>query len=97
MPHYIVLMKLTDKGRQNLKQGWTKDRLQVKAQVEKMGGKMTTYMTFGQYDFVQVVELSDDKAAARFAMMAGATGLVGTVTLKAFSEDEVDKMAQETP
>jgi uncharacterized protein with GYD domain len=97
MPHYIVLGKLTEKGRQNLKQGWTKDRLQVKAQIEKIGGKMTTYMTFGQYDFVQVVELPDDKAAARVATMAGATGMITTMTLKAFSEDEVDKMVQEMP
>ena len=97
MPHYIVLVKLTEKGVQNLKQGWTKDRPQVKAQVQKMGGKMTGYMTFGQYDFVELLELPDDKAAARFALLAGATGVVSTVTLKAFSEDEVDKMVQELP
>ena len=95
MPHYIVLIKLTEKGRQNLKQAWTKDRQQVKAQIQKMGGKMTGYMTFGQYDIVELLELPDDKAAARFALMAGATGDVSTVTLKAFSEDEVDKMVQE--
>jgi len=97
IPHYIVLVKMTEKGRQNFKQGWTKDRPQVKAQVQKMGGKMTGYMTFGQYDIVELLELPDDKAAARFAMMAGATGLVSTVTLKAFSEDEVDKMVQLMP
>jgi uncharacterized protein with GYD domain len=97
MAYYIVLVKLTEKGKQNFKQGWTKDRAQVKAQVQKMGGKMTGYMTFGRYDFVELVELPDDKAAARFAMMAGATGLVDTVTLKAFSEDEVDKMVKESP
>jgi uncharacterized protein with GYD domain len=97
MAHYIVLVKLTEKGKENFKQGWTKDRVQVKAQVQKMGGKMTGYMTFGQYDVVELLELPDDKAAARFAMMAGATGLVNTVTLKAFSEDEVDKMVQENP
>jgi len=97
MAHYIVLVKLTEKGKQNFKQGWTKDRPQVKAQVQKMGGKMTGYMTFGRYDFVELLELPDDKAAARFAMMAGETGLVDTVTLKAFSEDEVDKMVKESP
>ena len=58
---------------------------------------MTGYMTFGQYDVVEFLELPDDKAAARFATMAGATGLVHTVTLKAFSEDEVEKMVQELP
>ncbi len=97
MAHYIVLVKLTEKGKQNFRQGWTKDRPQVKAQVQKMGGKMTGYMTFGRYDFVELLELPDDKAAARFAMMAGASGLVDTVTLKAFSEDEVDKMVKESP
>jgi len=97
MPHYIVLVKLTEKGAQNFKQGWTKDRAQVKAQVQKMGGKMTGYMTFGEYDVVELLELPDDKAAARFALMAGATGLVSTKTLKAFSEDEVDKMLKEIP
>ena len=95
MPHYVVLVKLTEKGKQNFKQGWTKDRQQVKAQVQKMGGTMTGYMTFGKYDNVELLELPDDKAAAKFAMMAGATGLVSTVTLKAFSENEVDKMVQE--
>ena len=97
MPHYIVLVKFTEKGIQNAKQGWTQDRPKVKAQVQKMGGKMTGYMTFGQYDVIELLELPDDKAAARFAMMAGATGLVRTVTLKAFSEDEADKMVQELP
>ena len=97
MPHYIVMIKLTEKGMQNLKQAWTKGRQQVKAQVQKMGGKMTGYMTFGRYDFVEFLELPDDKAAARFALMAGATGDVSTVTLKAFSEEEVDKMVQELP
>jgi uncharacterized protein with GYD domain len=97
MPHYIVLVKLTEKGKQRAKQGWTEDRPKVKAQVQKMGGKMTGYMTFGQYDFVELLELPDDKAAARWAFMAAATGLVSTVTLKAFSEEEVDKMVQEMP
>jgi uncharacterized protein with GYD domain len=97
MPHYVVLVKLTEKGRQNLKQAWTKDRTEAKAQVQKMGGKMTGYMTFGQYDVVELLELPDDKAAARFATMAGATGMVSTITLKAFSEDEVDKMVKESP
>jgi len=97
MPHYIILVKLTEKGGQNFKQGWLKDRAQVKAQVQKMGGKMTGYLTLGQYDVVEFLELPDDKAAARFALMAGATGLVSTVTLKAFSEEEVDKMLQEIP
>ena len=97
MPHYIVLVTLTEKGKQNFKQGWTKDRAQVKAQVQKMGGKMTGYMTFGQYDVVELLELPDDPAAARFATMAGATGLVNTVTLKAFPEDEVDEMVRLMP
>jgi len=97
MPHYIVLVKLTEKGAVNAKQGWTQDRPKVKAQVQKMGGKMTGYMTFGLYDFVELLELPDDKAAARFALMAAATGVVSTMTLKAFSEDEVDKMVQELP
>jgi uncharacterized protein with GYD domain len=97
MPYYIVLVKLSEKGKQNFKQAWTNDRPRVKAQVQKMGGKMTGYMTFGEYDNVELLELPDDKAAAQFAMMAGATGDVSTVTLKAFSEDEVNKMVQETP
>ncbi|MGP8068324.1 MAG: GYD domain-containing protein [Candidatus Bathyarchaeia archaeon] len=97
MPHYIVLVKMTEKGRVNFRQGWTTDRPKVKAQVQKMGGTMTAYMTFGQYDIVELLELPDDKAAAQFAMMAGATGLVSTVILKAFSEDEVDKMVKENP
>jgi len=58
---------------------------------------MTGYLTLGQYDVVEFLEMPDDKAAARFALMAGATGLVSTVTLKAFSEEEVDKMVQEIP
>lgn len=95
LPHYIVLINLTEKGMKNLKQAWTKGRQDVKAQIQKLGGKMTGYMTFGQYDFVELLELPDDRAAARFALLAGATGDVKTVTLKAFSEDEVDKMVQE--
>ncbi|HUK28953.1 MAG TPA: GYD domain-containing protein [Candidatus Acidoferrales bacterium] len=95
MPYYVVLVKLTEKGKQNLKQGWTQDRPKVKAEVQKMGGKMTGYMTFGQYDFVELLELPDDKAAARWTAMAASTGLVDTATMKAFSENEVDQMVKE--
>ena len=54
-------------------------------------------MTFGPYDFVELLELPDDRAAARFALLAGATSDVRTLTLKAFPEDEVTKMVQELP
>ncbi len=55
------------------------------------------YLTFGQYDFVTVVEAPDAGAAAKALMVLGGQGNVSTVTLAALTEDEFRTVISELP
>jgi uncharacterized protein with GYD domain len=60
----------------------------IKQALQDEGGRMIFYyLTFGQYDFVSVIEVPDAQAAARVLLTAGARGNVSTQTLQAFTED----------
>ena len=47
-----------------------------------------TFMTFGQYDLVFVVEAPDDATLAKVLLAQASKGGVRTTTLRAFSETE---------
>jgi uncharacterized protein with GYD domain len=60
------------------------------ALVKALGGKLHQYyMCFGKYDFVAIVELPDDRAAAATSMALGGAGhLTGIKTTKLMTGDE---------
>ena len=45
-------------------------------------------MTFGPYDFVQIIEAPDDQAVARYLLSVNSKGNVRTMTMRAFDEAE---------
>ena len=97
MPAYIVLIKSTQIGFANPKD-LVKDVEGANAAVAKLGGKLLDWnLTMGPYDAVAKVDFPDDKALAAFALALAANGNQETVTMRAFSLDEVKEIVAKIP
>jgi uncharacterized protein with GYD domain len=91
MPYYILLNKLTDQGAKTGKDIPMRVRAAQK-EAEKLGGKVTFYLTFGEYDTVGILEAPNDQAALAFVSNLVSLGNVRTMTLKAFTMEEAEKI-----
>jgi len=97
MPLYIVLCKLTDEGARDIKNAPRRIRAAGKM-IEKMGGKITGfYLTIGDYDYIAIGEAPNDEVACTFLLGLGATGILKTTTLKAFTLEEFEKIVKKLP
>ena len=92
MPSYLTLGSWTEQGIKTVKQ--SPHRLEsVKQAAIAAGGRVIFfYMTMGEYDFATLIELPNDVAAAKLLLMIGSQGNVRTMTLKAFTEDEYQRI-----
>ena len=92
MVTYIVLWKFTDEGARNIKH--TTGRSEVfKAQAEELGVKLKDYYwTLGGYDGVIILEAPDDESVARLIFLVCSLGSVRAETLRAFSQEEMDRI-----
>jgi uncharacterized protein with GYD domain len=86
---YISLCNWTDQGIKNVKQ--TTKRLDAaKKAAAKQGVTIKdTYYTIGNYDFVVLAEAPDDATISRFLLSVAALGNVHSVTMRAFTVDEM--------
>lgn len=92
MPHFVTLIRYTQKGISNIKESPSRLDAARKA-AEREGGTIHTwYLTMGHYDAVLISEFPNDEASAKFALSAGALGNVSTETLRAFPEAEYRKI-----
>lgn len=96
MPHYILLINWTDQGIRNVKDSPKRAEAARKA-VEKAGGKLTLYYTFGPYDIVGILEAPNDGVAMTLGLSIGSLGNVRTTTLKAFPESQAAKVISKIP
>ncbi len=97
MPTYIVLMRATQKGLANPKT-LPQDVQSANKVVEKFGGKQLDWnLTMGPYDGVAKIEFPDDYAAAAFALAVAATGNQETITMRAFSQKDLEQIIQKFP
>jgi uncharacterized protein with GYD domain len=89
MAIYISLNTLTDQGARNIKETTTRaDTFRDAA--KKLGVTVKEiYWTLGSYDAVCVLDAPDDSAVAALQASLGAAGNMRTVTLRAFSRDEM--------
>ena len=85
---YIMLIRWTDQGIRDSKDT-TRRSEAAKREAERIGGKLTVYWTFGEYDIVCILEAPNDEAAMEFGLKVGSLGNVRTTTLRAFTEEEV--------
>ena len=97
MATYIMLMKLTDQGRKDIKNA--PQRIEQAAKTaEAMGGKMIGfYTTMGEYDYVVIGECPSDEVMMTFLLGLGSLGNVSTTTLKAFTKEEFAGLVKRLP
>ena len=88
MGTYILLVNSTDHGAKGVKE--IPRRQEASRQTAKQLGivRKAVYMTFGPYDFVQIIEAPDDAAVARYVLSVNSKGNVRTTTMRAFDESE---------
>ena len=97
MPTYITLLRYTQKGIENIKDGPSRLDAAKKAFAAVGGGLKAFYLTNGRYDGVAISEFPDDQTMARAALAGGSQGYVRTETLRAFTEDEYRKIIASLP
>ena len=93
MPAYISLINFTEQGIKDAKNTVSRLRAVEKA-IEAAGGrKIGVWWTMGQYDMVFISEGPDDETATRLLLQIGMQGNVRTTTMRAFSEEEMERIA----
>ena len=97
MSTYISLISLTQKGIENIKDSPT--RLdQAKAAFKAMGAELKQfYLVTGRYDMVVISEAPDDETVSKVALAIGSGGSIRTETLRAFTEEEYQKIIAALP
>ncbi|MBW1672250.1 MAG: GYD domain-containing protein [Deltaproteobacteria bacterium] len=97
MATYILLLRFTQKGIENIKESPARHDASVKT-LQAMGAELKEmYLVMGQYDVVIVAEAPDDETIAKYALNLGSKGTVSTETLRAFTEDEYRKIIAALP
>ena len=88
MPTYILLSKLTDEGWKTVREKPERIK-EVNRELEAMGvSVMHQYATLGQYDFVNIVEASDNKTIAQVSIEMGSRGTVQITSIPAIPIDQ---------
>jgi uncharacterized protein with GYD domain len=97
MPHYVLLMKMTEQGAATIADA--PRRIDEAVEMWKqMGGTMTVFcVTMGDYDYVAVGEAPTDERAAQFALGLARQGNVKTTTLRGFTRDDLASMVAGMP
>ena len=97
MPHYISLIRYTQKGVESLKDSPKRVDATKKA-FEAAGGKLKAiYWTLGQYDAVAIGEFPNDEVGLRVGLAGAMQGYVRGETLRAFTEEEFRKAVAALP
>jgi uncharacterized protein with GYD domain len=97
MVAYISLINWTEQGVKGAKD--TVKRAQAAKQAASaMGGRFIgIWWTLGAYDMVAVIEAPDEDSATRLLINIAGQGNIRTMTMRAFSEDEMGRIVQGLP
>ncbi len=88
MAIYVMLTSLTDEGRKTIKTNPQRIK-EVNKEVEAMGVKiLAQYALLGQYDFINILEATDNKAITKVAIELGSRGTLQTLTMAALPLNE---------
>ncbi len=88
MSNYIVLVRFTDQGIQNIKDGPARLEAARKTYADAGAKIRDFYLTMGAYDAVAIIEAPDDETMAKLSLAVGSRGTSRSETLRAFSEDD---------
>jgi uncharacterized protein with GYD domain len=97
MGTYIILVNSTDQGAKGVRE--IPNRQEASRKTAKKLGivRKNVYLTFGPYDFVQVIEAPNDEAVAKYALSVSSKGNVRTTTMRAFDEPEHFEFIKDLP
>ena len=89
MPFYLMLSKLTDRGRDRIQN--TPERiLEVNQEAEERRCRIVSqYFLMGPYDFATTLEAPDNETVQRLAIGLGARGTIDTLTMPATKLDDL--------
>jgi uncharacterized protein with GYD domain len=92
MATYIMLVNWTDQGIRNVKD--TVKRAKAFQETAQSFGTTVGSLkwTLGAYDLVVTFDCPDDETATRIGLALGLQGNVRTSTLRAFGEDEMERI-----
>ena|SRR5579872_1299678 len=97
MAKYVTLYRFTDEGIRNVKGSPAR----VKAGIQKaeaLGIKVLgTYYTQGEYDFIIIADVPDDKAGMALALAQAAQGTVRSTTMRAYDLAEFEEIVKMMP
>ena len=97
MPNFICFLNWTDEGAKNAKDSPNRHDAACSL-AESLGGKVVgAYVTTGQYDVVAILDMPDGDAMAKFALTASSRGHARTTTVRAFTAEEMRKIASDLP
>jgi uncharacterized protein with GYD domain len=97
MPTYVGLVRWTDQGIKTVKDATSRSE-QGKAAIEQAGGRVIgSWWTQGAYDAVVVTEWPDDEAASVAALSYAMAGNVRTETMRAYTNEEMQRIVQRLP
>ncbi len=97
MPTYVALLRYTQKGIETAKEGSSR-REAARKMFAAAGAKLKeVYMTMGRYDAVAIAEAPDDETMARLALTGASQGFLRTETMRAFTEEESNKIVASLP
>jgi uncharacterized protein with GYD domain len=92
MAKYVSLIQFTDQGIRNIKDTIRRGEAAV-AEAKKLGMKITEKLwTMGAYDVVVLFEAPDDETISAFTLKIGSLGNVKSQTLRAFGEQEMERI-----
>jgi uncharacterized protein with GYD domain len=90
-------MRWTEQGIINFKDTMKRAKA-AKIEAEKIGGRFTSFRTFGKHDAIVILEAPKEEASMQFELKVGSLGNIRTTTLRAFTEEEIanviDKLSQ---
>lgn len=92
MATFVSLVNWTEQGVKGYADSVARGKDAAKA-AEALGGKFVQMLwTMGQYDLVVLSEFPDDESASAFALKVGAQGNIRTVTMRAYTASEMERI-----
>ncbi|MCM8766938.1 MAG: GYD domain-containing protein [Candidatus Omnitrophica bacterium] len=92
MGKFIMLSSLTEKGAKTIKQKPERIK-EVNKEVEKMGGKiLAQYAILGPFDFLTIIEVDNEKVAAKISLEFAQRGSVKITTYPAIDVEDFINM-----
>jgi uncharacterized protein with GYD domain len=97
MATYIAFLRYTQKAREAIKESPARREAAKKLFASAGATLKHVYITMGRYDAVAIAEAPDDATMARMALAGASQGFIQTETMRAFTEEEADKIIASLP